>query len=68
MCLQGGRAHPLAACGVATRCYSPPALLDTETTSFTLRFETEAGGAKRGSAHGCRLACTGDRAPERTRG
>jgi hypothetical protein len=25
-CLQGGRAHPLAACGVATLCCPPPAL------------------------------------------
>ena len=30
-CLQGGRAHPLAASGVATLCCSPPTLLETET-------------------------------------
>jgi hypothetical protein len=30
-CVQGGRAHPLAACGVGTLCSSPPALLETET-------------------------------------
>ena len=29
-CLQGGRAHPLTACGVVTLCCSPPALLPTE--------------------------------------
>jgi hypothetical protein len=28
--LQGGRVHPLAACGVATLCCSPPAMLETE--------------------------------------
>jgi hypothetical protein len=28
-CLQGGRAHPLAACGLATLCCSPPALQGT---------------------------------------
>ena len=31
-CLQGGRAHPLAVCGVATLCCSPPASLETETS------------------------------------
>jgi hypothetical protein len=29
-CLQGGRAHPLTVCGVATLCCSPPALLATK--------------------------------------
>ena len=29
-CVQGGRAHPLAACGVATLCCSPPAMLETD--------------------------------------
>ena len=28
--VQGGRAHPLAACGVATLCCSPPAMLETD--------------------------------------
>ena len=28
-CLQGGRVHPLAACGVPLFCCSPPALLET---------------------------------------
>jgi hypothetical protein len=32
-CLQGGRTHPLAACGVATLCCSPPALLDPKPYS-----------------------------------
>jgi hypothetical protein len=30
-CLQGERAHALAACGVATLCCPSPALLETET-------------------------------------
>jgi hypothetical protein len=45
-CLQGVRAHPLAACGVATLCCSPPALL--EAVSLTVvtgrRWRTEAFG------------------------
>jgi hypothetical protein len=35
-CLQGGRAHPLAACGVATLCCSPPALLVYQNPSASL--------------------------------
>jgi hypothetical protein len=40
-CLQGGRVHPLAACGVATLCCSPPELLGTETASVDAPPATE---------------------------
>jgi hypothetical protein len=40
-CLQGGRAHPLAACGVAVLCCSPPVLVG-KTLSSTLRSQHAA--------------------------
>jgi hypothetical protein len=43
-CLQGGRAHTLAACGVATICCSPPALLGTGGKGWSQERESRVGG------------------------
>jgi hypothetical protein len=49
-CLQGGRAHPLAACGVATLCSSPPwLLLEPKPYGYCVAH----GGGRRYQREGC---------------